>query len=286
MEQILLETMLRQIEETEQKQDSERSFSCLTYSVLLWWHNCITEQVKRHQCHLFSFLQGHRYNPLQYLPLQIGRISIWQVDSLMNEEMVARSYWEWRSMTQYWDGDQWKTICTKGLYWDWCSSIFSPSPHPQQVRDDTKLCDAVDMPERWHVIQKHLDRLSSRSSRTSLGSKIQVQGLAPVSQQLPLSIQADRRTDRTQPCWNGVRYTAEWQAGHEPVMCPWSPHSQPYPGLHQKKHGQQGEGHDIAPLLCASSIRPQKYSKGWNVSALRAGWQSWGCWAWRIEGCG
>ena len=44
--------------------------------------------------------------------------------------------------------------------------------------------------------------------------------------------------------------TGGWEAGHEPAMCPRSPESQLYPGLHQKQHGQQGEGRDPAPVLC------------------------------------
>ena len=34
-------------------------------------------------------------------------------------------------------------------------------------------------------------------------------------------------------------------------MCSRSPESQPNPGLHQKKRGQQGKEGDPAPLLCA-----------------------------------
>ena len=47
-----------------------------------------------------------------------------------------------------------------------------------------------------------------------------------------------------------------WQAGHEPAMCPHSPESQPDLGLHQKKYGQQGEGGDPVPLLCAGETSP------------------------------
>ena len=39
-------------------------------------------------------------------------------------------------------------------------------------------------------------------------------------------------------------------------MCPHSPESQPYAGLHQKQRGQQGEGGDPAPLLCAGEASP------------------------------
>jgi len=39
-------------------------------------------------------------------------------------------------------------------------------------------------------------------------------------------------------------------------MCRRSPENQPYPGLHQKKHGQQVEGGDPALLLCAGETSP------------------------------
>ena len=54
----------------------------------------------------------------------------------------------------------------------------------------------------------------------------------------------------------GLGGTGEWRAGHEPVMCPHSPEGQLYPGLHQKKRGQQVEGGDPAPLLCAVETLP------------------------------
>ena len=47
-----------------------------------------------------------------------------------------------------------------------------------------------------------------------------------------------------------------WEAGHEPAVCPCSPESQPHPGLHLKKCGQQVNGSDPAPLLCADEASP------------------------------
>jgi len=46
-------------------------------------------------------------------------------------------------------------------------------------------------------------------------------------------------------------------------MCTHSPEGQPYPGLHQKKRGQQVEGGDSAPLLCS---RPhlESYIQVWS----------------------
>jgi len=39
---------------------------------------------------------------------------------------------------------------------------------------------------------------------------------------------------------------------------------------------------------CWSSSRagPQRWSEGWSTSPMRKGWESWGCSAWRREGCG
>ena len=39
-------------------------------------------------------------------------------------------------------------------------------------------------------------------------------------------------------------------------------------------------------LLEQGQRRPQQRSEGWNPSAGRKGWESWGCSAWGREGCG
>ena len=40
--------------------------------------------------------------------------------------------------------------------------------------------------------------------------------------------------------------------------------------------------------MCWSGSRggPRKWSEGWSTSPMRTGWESWGCSAWRREGCG
>ena len=80
--------------------------------------------------------------------------------------------------------------------------------------------------------------------------QIQVQVLTPGSWQPLLSVQAGGSKDGAQPCRKKPEDTAGWEAGHETAACPHSPESQPYPGLHQKQRGQQGEGGGPAPLLC------------------------------------
>ena len=44
------------------------------------------------------------------------------------------------------------------------------------------------------------------------------------------------------------------KAGCEPAVCTSSPEGQQYPGLHQQRGGQQGEGGDHLPLLCPCEV--------------------------------
>ena len=146
-------------------------------------------------------------------------------------------------------------------------------------------------------------------TETWKGSWNQAKGLAPVSWQLLLFIQAGEQKDRAQPCWMGPRHTAGWQARSEPAVCPHNSESQPYCGLHQQKHGQKGKGGDPAPLLCTVrshlvhcvqmwsplyrrdtdllecvQTRATEMIPGVEHLSYGTGWVIWACAAWRREG--
>jgi len=57
-----------------------------------------------------------------------------------------------------------------------------------------------------------------------------------------------------QSCQKWPGCNDEWEAEHEPATCPCNLEGQPYPGLHQKQHGQEVEGGDPTALLCAGEI--------------------------------
>jgi len=50
-------------------------------------------------------------------------------------------------------------------------------------------------------------------------------------------------------------------------MCAHSTESQPYPGLHQEKCGQQVKGSNCAPLFCSGEASPGVVHPGLHPSA-------------------
>ena len=70
-----------------------------------------------------------------------------------------------------------------------------------------------------------------------------MQDLAPGLRQPPLLIQTEGRIESS-PAKKDLEILVNWKLD----MCSHSPESQLYPGMHQKKHGQQGEVGDPATL--------------------------------------
>ena len=65
----------------------------------------------------------------------------------------------------------------------------------------------------------------------------------------------------------GSKLLDGWKAGHESTMCARRSEGQPYPGLHQKKCGQQVEWGDSASLLCSGKTPPAELSPSLDPSA-------------------
>ena len=118
--------------------------------------------------------------------------------------------------------------------------------------DDTNLCGAVDMPVWQDTIQRDLNRLKQWAQENFMMFSKSKCKVLPVGHGNPhFSVKAGGCKDRAKPWWKGLGSTGEWQAGHEPALCPHCPESQPHPELHPKKRGQQGKGGYTASLLCS-----------------------------------
>ena len=77
----------------------------------------------------------------------------------------------------------------------------------------------------------------------------QVQGPAHGLGKSQAKMQAGQRMDWEQPWGEGLWGVGWWEAQYDLAVYAHSPEGQPYPELHQKKHGQQVEGSDSATLL-------------------------------------
>jgi len=153
--------------------------------------------------------------------------------------------------------------------------------------DDTKLCGVVNIPKGWNAIQRDLYRLKKWAQGNLMmfnKFKCKVLNLGRGNTHCQYKL-GDKTTEHS---------PAEKDLGvlvnrHEPVMCPCIPESQLHSELHQTKHGQQVEGGDPAPLLCAGEtppgvhvhIRTPQYRRDMNLlehvqkRAAKMEWKGW-----------
>ena len=110
------------------------------------------------------------------------------------------------------------------------------------------------------------------------------------------------------PWGEGFGSVSWWKTQHKLAVCICSWEGQPYPGFHQQKCDQQVEWFYSSTLIlcdptwsnvsrsgapstgrtwsCSSwsTGGPQRWSEGWNISPVPAGWGSWDSSAWTREG--
>ena len=213
-------------------------------------------------------------------------------------------------------GDQWWVAFLRGRYWDRCclislfvtwmvglSALSADLPTtPSCVMWLT--CCRGGMPSigTWTGLRGGPAQTCWSSPRPSARSCAWIGAtLSTNTGWVENALRAAALRRRTWGCW--LMRSSAW-----PSNVRSQPRKEPYSGLHPQQHGQQVEGGDSAPLLhfetppgvlCPAlepqhrtdvdllervQRRPQKWSEGWNTSAVRKGWESWGCSAWRREG--
>jgi len=135
----------------------------------------------------------------------------------------------------------------------------------------------------------------------------QVQGVALGLRQFQILVQTGKRTQSSFVKKDlGVLMDEKLDMSQRCALYIWE--GQLYPGLHQKRGGQLGEGDDCSLLLwpcetpsrvlclawgpstermqscwSVSRGRPQRWSNGWGTSPMKRVWESWACSSGRRE---
>ncbi|GAB0204788.1 hypothetical protein GRJ2_002944400 [Grus japonensis] len=123
--------------------------------------------------------------------------------------------------------------------------------------NDAKLCGVVDTLEGRDAIQRDLDRLERwvHANRMKF-NKAKCKVLHMGQRNPKHNYRLGKEWIESSPEEKDLGVLIDGEAQHEPAVWACSPESQLCPGLHQKKHDQQVEGGDPAPLLRSCETPP------------------------------